>query len=98
MERSRHRIPLLATLAAALLAVFALGGAEGTTAGTRPAKKTPQPVAGELLIGFKAGVSTSEQTQVLAKVGATEKRKIRQMHGPLANRPADGHATARAPA
>ena len=94
MERSRHRIPLLAVLAAAMLAAFAPGGADGTTGGARPVKKTPQPVAGELLIGFRADVSTAEQKQVLAKIGATEKRKFKQIHGALAKLHADATASA----
>jgi subtilisin family serine protease len=94
MERSRPRIPLLALLVAALLAVFAPGGARGTTAAARPAKKPPQPVAGELLIGFKAGVSTAEQKKVIAKIGATEKRAFKQIHGALAKVHADAAASA----
>ena len=94
MERSRPRIPLLAILAAALLAAFAPGGAGGTTGGARPAKKSPQPVPGELLIGFKAGVSTAEQKQVLAKIGASEKRRFKQIHGALAKLRPDATAGA----
>ena len=77
-----------------MLAAFAPGGADGTTGGARPVKKTPQPVAGELLIGFRADVSTAEQKQVLAKIGATEKRKFKQIHGALAKLHADATASA----
>jgi Subtilase family/Fervidolysin N-terminal prodomain len=94
MERSRPRIPLLALLVAALLAGFAPGGARGTTATARPAKKPPQAVPGELLIGFRAGVSTAEQKKVMARIGATEKRAFKQIHGALANVRADATASA----
>src|SRR5207245_11764928 len=94
MERRRPRIPLLASLAALLLAAFAPGGAQGTAAGAPPPKKAPPAVAGELLIGFKAGVSTAEQRQVLAQIGATEQRKFKQIHGALAKVPTDATATA----
>jgi subtilisin family serine protease len=89
MERRRHRIPLLVLIAVALLAVFGPGGAGGSTAAARPAKKPPHQVPGELLIGFEPGVSTAEQKQILGKVGATEKRKFKQIHGALAKVPAD---------
>jgi subtilisin family serine protease len=89
MERRRHRIPLLVLIAVALLAVFGPGGAGGSTAAARPAKKPPHQVPGELLIGFEPGVSTAEQKQILGKVGATEKRKFEQIHGALAKVPAD---------
>jgi subtilisin family serine protease len=84
MERSRPRIPVLALLAAAALAAFAPGGAGGTTAAARPAKKPSPAVAGELLVGFKAGVTTAQQKQILARIGATEKRTFKQIHGALA--------------
>jgi subtilisin family serine protease len=94
MERSRPRIPLLALFVAALLAAFAAGGARGTTAAARPAKRPPQSVAGELLIGFKAGVSSAEQKQIIGKIGATEKRAFKQIHGALAKVRADATASA----
>jgi subtilisin family serine protease/uncharacterized protein YhfF len=94
MARSRPRIPLLALVAVALLAAFAPGGTAGTTAGAGQAKKTPPAVAGELLIGFKGGVTTAQQKQVLAKIGATEKRQFKQIHGALAKVRGDATATA----
>jgi hypothetical protein len=79
MDISRvARIPLL--LALTLLAALALGGSVGTAA---PAGR-PATVPGELLIGFRADVSTAEQRSVLAKVGAVEKRKFKRIHGALA--------------
>ena len=89
MARIRPRIPVLASVAVALLAAFAPGGTAGTTSAARPAKKTPPAIAGELLIGFKAGVTTAQQKQVLARVGATEKRRFKQIHGALAKVHAD---------
>ena len=94
MERSRPRIPLLAFLVVALLAVFASAGAGGSTAAVRPAKKPPQQVPGELLIGFKAGVSTAEQKKVLGRIAATEKRGFKQIHGALVRVRADATASA----
>ena len=47
-------------------------------------RRSPQDTApGEILIGFRDGVSTAEQNKVLAKVGATEKRKFTKIHGAL---------------
>jgi hypothetical protein len=89
MERTRARIPLLALLALALLAVFAPG-----TPAARPTKKAPPAVPSELLIGFKAGVTSSEQKQILAKVGATQKHAFKQIHGTLVKVPANSTASA----
>jgi subtilisin family serine protease len=94
MERSRPRIPIFALVAVALVAVFAPVGAGGTAAAPRPAKKPAQAVPGELLIGFKSGVTAAEQKQVLARIGATEKRKFKQIHGALARVSASTTASA----
>jgi hypothetical protein len=94
MERTRARIPLLALLALALLAVFGPGGAQGKPQARVPAKKAPPSVPGELLIGFKAGVTTAQQKQILAGIGATQKRAFRQIHGALAKVRTDATASA----
>ena len=94
MARSRPSIPLLALLAAVLLAVFAPGGAQGKPSAARPVKKAPPAVPGELLVGFKAGVSAGQQKQILAGIGATQKKTFKQIHGALAKVRADATATA----
>ena len=48
--------------------------------GAGPAATAPKPTdsaPGEILIGFREGVSQADQDKVLAKVGAKEKRKYK---------------------
>jgi subtilisin family serine protease/uncharacterized protein YhfF len=94
MATTRPRLPLLALLAAVLLAVLAPGGAQGTFAANRPAKKAPPAVPGELLVGFKAGVTATEQKQILGRIGATQKHAFKQIHGALARVHGNALATA----
>ena len=76
-NRSR-RIPLLLVVAVTLSVALALSGASH-------AKPKPLPaVAGELLIGFKVDVSVADQQALLKKIGASEQRKFRKIHGALA--------------
>ncbi len=81
MDRKRRsrRVVLLVILAALALGV---GDSSASPAGVA-AKPAKDAVPGELLIGFRAGVSSAEQQKVLAKVGAVEKRKFRRIRGAL---------------
>jgi subtilisin family serine protease len=83
-RRRSRRIAVLLVLPATMLSALALGGATGSASPARgTAKPAKEVVPGELLIGFRDGVSTAEQAKVLARVGATEKRKFKRIRGAL---------------
>ena len=72
-NRRKRKIPIL------VFAVLAFVGASPAA----PAPKPTDTAPGEILVGYRDGVSTAEQSKVLAKVGATEKRKFTKIHGAL---------------
>jgi subtilisin family serine protease len=78
MHRSRRtrRIPLL--VFAAIACALTLGDGR-----SQAAKPTPEAAPGEILVGFRDGVSSAEQAKVLAKIGAAEKRKFKRIRGAL---------------
>lgn len=84
MDRNRNRrIPLFLALVAGVLA---LGGPASQAA---PAKKPgPQTVPGELLIGFRSGVSAADQQKLLKSIGGAEKKSFTKIHGALVQVPA----------
>ena len=89
MDRNRSRIPVVLAAVAGLLL---LGGPVSNAA---PAKKpSGQAVPGELLIGFRSGVSAAEQKKLLKETGLTEKRAFKKIHGALARTTAEGVARA----
>ena len=68
------------------LAAFVLvlaGGAVGAAAKS----KQPVIVPGELIVGFKPGVSDAAQAEALEQAGAKQKKKLEQIHAHLANAP-----------
>jgi subtilisin family serine protease len=75
MDRNRRKRKLWILVFAVLACV-----------GAGPAATAPKPTdtaPGEILIGFRDGVSQAEQNKLLAKVGATEKRKFKRIRGAL---------------
>jgi subtilisin family serine protease len=87
MDRTRFRIPFLI---AALAGLLALGGPVSQAA---PAKKpSAEAVPGELLIGFRSGVSAAAQKKLLKDAGLIEKHSFKKIHGALA-RTSGGSAT-----
>jgi subtilisin family serine protease len=75
MDRNRRKlkIPIL---------VFAIVACIGASPAA-PAPKPQDTAPGEILVGFRDGVSAAEQNKVLAQVGAREKRKFQRIHGAL---------------
>jgi len=61
-------------------------GAVATSVSAAGAKK-PATVPGQLIVGFKPGVSDAAQTAALARVGAKQKKKWKQIHASLASAP-----------
>jgi len=74
-----------AAVVATLAALAFAGGALG--AGSSAKEKKPVAVPGELIVGFKPGVSDAAQAATLAKVGAKQKKKWKQIHANLATVP-----------
>jgi subtilisin family serine protease len=72
--------------AVALVAALALAGGAARSVSAAPAKK-PAAVPGELIVGFKAGVSESAQAAALSQAGATKKKTFKQIHAALAGAP-----------
>src|SRR6266508_2886436 len=91
-DRRSHHIALVFALAAAMLALAGAGSA--APAAPTAAKPPKESVPGELLVGFRADVSSAEQRKVLAKVGAVEKRRFNRIHGALARLQPDAVAHA----
>jgi hypothetical protein len=84
MHRSRRtrRIPVL--VFAAMACALTLGDARGQASPARGvAKPAAEAVPGEILIGFRDGVSASEQAKLLSKIGASEKRRFKRIRGAL---------------
>src|SRR5439155_9933669 len=88
-RRSRPRSRLLILLPAVLVGL-ALGGANSAASVLHvAAKPSRSAVPGELLIGFRDGVSSVQQRQILAKVGGVEKRAFKRIRGALVRVPPD---------
>lgn len=75
------RRSLLRTLVLALLALVlgASGAATPASAKSLKAKAVP----GELIVGFKDGVSDAERRQLLRRIGGGEKRRFDRIRGAL---------------
>jgi subtilase family protein/fervidolysin-like protein len=83
-ERRNRSSSRLFVLAPAILAALFLGGTESAAAPIRAAAKpAKEAVPGELLIGFREGVSAAEQQKLLKKIGALEKRKFKRIRGAM---------------
>ena len=70
-----------------LLALLVLGAAVAFGVGTgsisAAAQQTPKAVKGELIVGFAAGVSRSEQNAILKDAGVTSKQRFGQIDAVL---------------
>jgi subtilisin family serine protease len=71
---------------AAVVAALGLGGGAARSVSAAPANK-PAAVPGELIVGFRAGVSDSAQAAALSRAGATRKKSFKQIHAALAGAP-----------
>jgi subtilisin family serine protease len=74
-NRRKRKIPIL------VFAVLACVGA--SPAAPAPAAKPTDTAPGEILIGFRDGVSAADQNKLLSKIGATEKRSFKRIRGAL---------------
>jgi subtilase family protein/fervidolysin-like protein len=72
-NRRKRKLPIL------VFAVLACVGASPAAPAPKPASAAP----GEILVGFRNGVSTAEQNKILAKIGAKEKRNFKRIRGAL---------------
>jgi subtilisin family serine protease len=77
-RRRRLRTTTVCVLGLAL--VLGTGAARDVSAASA---KKPAAVPGELIVGFKAGVSDSAQTAALAQAGAKRKKSFKQIHANL---------------
>ena len=75
------RRTLLRTLPLALLALVL--GAPGVAAPASGAKPKAKAIPGELIVGFKEGVSDADRRQLLRRVGGGEKRRFARIRGAL---------------
>jgi subtilisin family serine protease len=66
----------------ALSTVLALAGGSARQASAAPQQKA-KAVAGELIVGFAAGVSRAEQNEILRAAGATSKKRFGQIDAVL---------------
>ena len=84
MRKNRHplRTAFALTLVVALGAIALVSSASGDP-GRSSAARAASAVPGEILVGFKAPVSSSAQTEVLARFGAVRKRRFAGIRGAL---------------
>ena len=72
---------MLRTLPLALVALVL--GAPGVAAPASGAKPKAKAIPGELIVGFKEGVSDADRRQLLRRVGGAEKRRFVRIRGAL---------------
>ena len=75
------RRTVLRTLPLALVALVL--GAPGVAAPASGAKPKAKAIPGELIVGFKEGVSDADRRQLLRRVGGGEKRRFARIRGAL---------------
>ena len=89
MRKQSRRRRLAAALLALALQVVIIAAVLAGPAGGRPGNGAGPPargaVAGELIVAFKPGVTTTRQRQVLSGVSAREQRRFGRIRGVLAS-------------
>ena len=71
-------------VAGGVFLALVLGSGANASVSAQSTKK-PATVPGELIVGFKPGVSESAQADALAQAGAKQKKKFKQIHANLAS-------------